>query len=79
MSERDYKKEYREYHGTPEHIKERAQRVQARRDMIKAGRAHKGDGMDVDHAKMIKDGGSNALSNLREKTPHWNRGWKGRE
>ena len=55
--ERDYKKEYQNYHGKPEQIKRRAKRVQARRDLEKEGRVSKGDGKDVDH----KDG--NPLNN----------------
>lgn len=47
---RDYKEEYREYHGTEEQIKRRAARVKARRWKEKNGDAHKGDGKDVDHA-----------------------------
>jgi hypothetical protein len=46
---RDYKEEYREYHGQPDEIKRRAARVKARRYMEKNGKAHKGDGRDVDH------------------------------
>ena len=41
---RDYRKEYDEYHGTPEQIKRRAARVKARRYMEKNGSARKGDG-----------------------------------
>lgn len=47
---RDYKEEYREFHGRPEEIKRRAARVKARRYKEKNGDAHKGDGRDVDHA-----------------------------
>lgn len=47
---RDYKEEYREYHGTEEQIKRRAARVKARRWKEKNGHARKGDGKDVDHA-----------------------------
>jgi len=46
---RDYKKEYREYHGKPEQRKHRSNRNKARRLMIKAGRVRKGDGKEVDH------------------------------
>jgi len=49
---RDYKKEYREYHGRPEQIRNRVNRDKARRLMIRQGRVRKGDGMEVDH----KDG-----------------------
>lgn len=46
---RDYKKEYREYHGKPEQRKRRASRNQARSKMCKAGKCRKGDGKHVDH------------------------------
>ena len=46
---RDYKKEYREYHGRPEQIKNRHSRNKARALMIKKGRVRKGDGKEVDH------------------------------
>lgn len=69
---RDYKKEYREYQGTPEQIKNRAMRNAARRKMEKAGKARKGDGKDVDH----KDGNprNNSMSNLHSTTKKYNRG-----
>jgi hypothetical protein len=46
---RDYKREYALYHGTPEHIKERAQRNKSRRELARQGLVHKGDGKDVHH------------------------------
>lgn len=73
---RNYRKEYRDWHGKPEHIKERAERDMARRKMIKEGKAHKGDGLDVDHIKPIRDGGTNAPSNLRMLSVKRNRGWR---
>jgi len=42
---RDYKKEYRDYHGKPEQIKRRAARNKAR----KLSGLKKGDGKEVDH------------------------------
>ena len=58
---RDYKKEYREYHGKPEQRRKRSLRNQARRKMgLKVG-----DRREVDHVKPLKKGGSNARSNLR--------------
>lgn len=74
--ERDYAKEYARYHGKPEKIKERAQRNAARKTMVKAGAAKKGDGKDVDHAKPIRSGGGNSRSNLRMSTVAKNRGWR---
>lgn len=73
---RDYKKEYTEYHGKPEQIKNRAERVKARRMMEKAGAVHKGDGKDVDHKKPLKSGGTTTKSNLRVRSVKANRGDK---
>jgi hypothetical protein len=69
---RDYKKEYENYHSKPEQRANRSKRVLARREMIKSGRASKGDGKDVDH----KDGNpqNNSPSNLRMMSVNANRG-----
>lgn len=53
---RDYKKEYRDYHGTPEQKKRRAQRNKARAQAAKAGKVKKGDGKEVDHLGMNRKG-----------------------
>ena len=76
MATRDYKKEYAEFHGKPEQVARRAQRVKARRIMENTGAAHKGDGKDVDHIKPLKDGGTSAKSNLRMRSVKSNRGDK---
>jgi 5-methylcytosine-specific restriction endonuclease McrA len=57
---RDYKKEYREYQGTPEQIHNRSLRNQARAKMGLS----KGDPREVDHVRPLSRGGSNAKSNL---------------
>lgn len=57
----------KKYNAKPEQKKKRAARNKARREMIKAGKAHKGDGRDVMH----KDG--NALNN---KKSNWKMGSK---
>lgn len=67
--ERDYKKEYREYHGKPEQIHNRSMRNQARR---KLG-LKKGDPRECDHIKPISKGGSNARDNLRAVSKATNR------
>jgi len=46
---RNYRLEYDRYQGKPEQIKRRDSRNKARAMMVKAGKAHKGDGMDVEH------------------------------
>lgn len=73
---RDYKKEYREYQGTPEQLKNRAKRNAARREMVEDGRARKGDGKDVDHKRALINGGSNSESNLRVVSRSANRGFR---
>ena len=73
---RDYKKEYRDYHGTPEHVKERAQRNKARAITKKKLGAAAIAGKDVDHIRPIRAGGSNAKGNLRVRSPHANRGYE---
>lgn len=60
---RDYKKEYREYHGRPEQIKNRNSRNKARALMIKKGRVRKGDGKEVDHQN--GDPRDNSAKNLK--------------
>lgn len=73
---RDYDKEYREYHGTPEQKKKRAQRGRARYAAEKAGKVSKGDGKEVDHKKPIRKGGTNATGNTAVKPAKKNRGWR---
>jgi len=46
---RNYRKEYDEYHSKPKQKKNRAGRNAARRKMVSAGKAKKGDGKDVHH------------------------------
>jgi hypothetical protein len=72
-AERDYKKEYRNYHGKPKQRKERAARTAARELMIKKGRAKKGDGKDIDHKRPLRKGGSKSLNNLRVRDRSSNR------
>ena len=58
---RDYKKEYKTYHGKPEQIKNRAKRNTARR----VSGLKKGDKREIDHKKPLSRGGSNGRKNLR--------------
>ena len=46
-------------------VHKRVERNAARRELMKEGLVHKGDGKDVDHTKPLDKGGSNARSNLR--------------
>lgn len=70
---RDYKKEYREYHGRPEQIAERSNRNKARRKMAKVVGKAALAGKDVDHIKPIAQGGSNDIRNLRIQSVKANR------
>ena len=69
---RNYRKEYDEYHGTPEQRANRVKRVLARRKMIKKHGKKALDGKDVDH----KNGNpqDNSDSNLRIRDRSENRG-----
>ena len=49
MPKRNYAGEYKNYQGKPAQIKRRASRNAARRKMIVAGKARKGDGKDIAH------------------------------
>ena len=74
--ERDYAKEYREYHAKPNQRKNRSNRNKARRLMIKKHGKAKLDGKDVDHKRPMKKGGGNSMSNLRIRSVKANRGDK---
>jgi len=71
---RKKKRSKQPYQETVEQKKKRASRNAARNKMIKAGKARKGDGKDVDH----KDGNpkNNNKENLRMKTKKANRSFK---
>lgn len=64
----------KKYNAKPEQKKRRAARNAARRKMIKAGKARKGDGKDVGH----KNGNpkDNKTSNLRMESKRKNRSIK---
>ena len=72
---RNYKQEYKDFHGKPEQIAKRAQRVKARRIMEKSGAVSKGDGKDVDHKKPLSKGGSTSRSNLQVLSAKSNRSY----
>lgn len=68
---RDYKKEYRDTHGTAKGKSDRAARNKARKTMEKAGRVKKGDGREVDHKN--HNPRDNSKSNLRVVSKKTNR------
>lgn len=64
------------YNAKPENIKKRVANNAARREAIKEGRAHVGDGKDVAHVKSLENGGTNAPGNLKVQSRSKNRGWR---
>ena len=82
---RDYKKEYAQYHGKPEQIKQRAERVKAQRLVDKTGKdangngkADKREGKDIDHKKPLRNGGKTTKGNLRIRSIKANRSENGK-
>lgn len=68
-----------EYRHSAKYRHEQVLRVQARREMVKAGLAHPGDHKDVDHIHPLTAGGSGDRSNLRMRSVHANRAfWQGK-
>lgn len=62
MVKRNYPKEYAEYHALPEQKKRRAERNKARREAMRKGLVHKGDGKEVDHVNAPRTG---SLENVK--------------
>ena len=60
MAERNYRKEYDNYHAKPIQRKRRAARNKARAEAEKAGKVSRGDGKDVHHTSgnPLKNGSS---------------------
>lgn len=58
---RNYKKEYKDFHGKSTQKKRRAARNKARSLLG----LKKGDGKEVDHKRPLSKGGSNRRKNLR--------------
>lgn len=46
------------YEDTPQQVKNRMERNKARAKLLREGKVHKGDGMDVAHVKAADKGGS---------------------
>lgn len=55
--------------------KKNIERKQARRDAVKAGLVHVGDGKDIDHIKPLSKGGVTKPGNLRVKSASANRSY----
>lgn len=68
---RDYKREYKVSHSSPEEKKKRASRNAARAKMERVGKVSKGDGKDVDHKNT--NANDNSPGNLRVRSASSNR------
>ena len=75
-SVRDYRREVDLYTSKPEVIRKRVEQNKARRMMEKAGKAHKGDGKDVDHKTPLSKGGTTSRKNLRVVSRSTNRSFR---
>lgn len=64
------------YQAKPEQVKDRVKRNAARREALRNGTVHKGDGKEIDHKTPLARGGSNAASNLQVLPAEQNRGWR---
>lgn len=67
MRQRDYKREYAQYHAQPRQKRERAMRNKWNRKLRPP------QGMEIDHRHPLRDGGSNERSNLRFRSVSANR------
>lgn len=72
-AKRDYMAAYQK---TPENVEKRVDRNRARRHAIAAGKAHVGDGTEVDHKVPLAKGGSGKDSNTRILSASENRAWR---
>lgn len=59
-----------------EEVAKRVARNKARREAIREGTVKKGDGKEIDHKRMLDQGGSNAKSNRRVVDASENRAWR---
>ena len=61
---------------SPEEVDKRVARNRARQEAIKSGAVRKGDGKEIDHKKMLDQGGSKDKSNTRVVSASENRAWR---
>lgn len=73
---RDYKRQGELVDSKPAARAHRAQNVKQNRELAKAGRGRKGDGLDASHVKAFSKGGGASLSNTRLEPASKNRSFK---
>lgn len=64
------------YNARPENVNKREKNNAARRQLMREGLVHVGDGKDVGHRRPLERGGTNARSNLEVQSRKENRGWR---
>lgn len=65
-----------EYQKKPENVEKRVDRNRARRHAIAEGKVSVGDGKEIDHKKMLAQGGSDSDRNTRVVAASKNRAWR---
>lgn len=65
-----------EYQKKPENVEKRVERNKARREALRDGTVHKGDGKEIDHKQLLDQGGSNNPANRRVVSAAQNRAWR---
>jgi hypothetical protein len=65
-----------EYNRRPDVQAKRVANNKARREAIREGKAHVGDGKDIDHKVPMDKGGSKSTDNTRVADRKANRGWR---
>ena len=70
------KHSYKKFQSSKKAKKDRAARNKARRQALREGRVHRGDGKEIDHIKGLASGGSTAKSNTRVVSRTFNRSRK---
>lgn len=66
-------KQQRAYNSTEKAKKDRAKRNAARRKAMKEGKVKKGDNLEIDHKKPLRNGGTNAKGNTRVRSAKANK------
>jgi len=61
---------------SPAEVAKRVARNKARQEALKSGAVHKGDGKEIDHKRMLDQGGSEDRSNTRVVSAEANRAWR---
>ena len=71
---RDYEREYKRFQSSKKAKRDRAARNKARREALREGRVHRGDGKEIHHAD--SNPRNNSSSNLRVVSRKFNRSRK---